>query len=391
MKKLLPILLLFCSIAGFAQPGDDMVKNFVLDFTVPDQPAYNAIGGQPSNILKPASAQEFTAVISQFIDGKKFALPKSFGVEFSPYQMYATNRIVSLKEYEKLLWLKNTSLSLATSRGDSANAPTDVAIGVRINFLKNGDELNNADYLKGLYALLADDVYLRQKLVKQYRLDNDLKPGDLEESEWKRIGDSLMTLKPTRKDKLLSGDEAFNKALQALNEQYKQDHWNDPSIDFAAVCVVRAQDSTGKNTRFNKADLWLTLANGFKTKYLQLILGFHGSVLQKSAAQSDADSSKAKVNGLGTLSSRLYIGSNKYKGFVELQGGFKKVGDEKLKGSTLFNAGAEFTVLNFLWVTLNGGVNDFHLAKNGASPYFKFDWRFTIPQTLGINKPAKKS
>src|SRR5687768_13560581 len=94
MERKFVVILLIVSFAlstGVAQkPDSTFTERYLLDFVIPDMPAFKALGTDPSDILRPADAKKFAVAISPFYSNGKGVIPKNFAVEFSPWKLAST-------------------------------------------------------------------------------------------------------------------------------------------------------------------------------------------------------------------------------------------------------------------------------------------------------------
>lgn len=67
MKKLVAFILgMFCFFIASAQSSDSLEKKFLLNFVVPDMPAYKGLGIEKSDLLRPADIKDFAIMLSPF-------------------------------------------------------------------------------------------------------------------------------------------------------------------------------------------------------------------------------------------------------------------------------------------------------------------------------------
>jgi len=395
------IVAILISMFCFGQQGE--LKNAVLDFTVPDNPAFNVLGTTPTNMLRPSNPQELVVSISQFVDGKKFVLPKSIGIETSPYLLFTKGKLVNLNDYKKNYWAKTMSLSFGSSRLDS-NQSTTISFGLRFNVFKDGEELFDSVFVAQLRKILRKDNNRRAQLETAILL---IKPFD-DVSKARVMGrliDSLLfyyfsganqsaktlevIVNNVEKDLMNTASlgslkgvlEEFSMemydpdaALKDLKKKFKEEHWNDRRLEIAAAALGSSLDSTGKNLQFSRVSVWITGSPKIDNwKWGQLILGGNIAATKEYETQ--------KWNGTISFNARVYGGNNDYKGLLETQHVLTLRADNTYGYSTLLNAGAEINLINLVWLSFQGGINtnDLINTNRAASPYFSFDWRFSIP------------
>tara|TARA_B100002049_G_C16066440_1_gene370686 strand:- start:641 stop:1738 length:1098 start_codon:yes stop_codon:yes gene_type:complete len=112
-----------------------------LDLSVPEAPAFTALGITPENVITPGSQHDLALALLDGVD-QKGNLQTGIAVEVSPYAM-AFGDEVSLLEYKhrpitRILY--NTKLSFATSSGSSdADKADRKSIGIRFSLWNFGD------------------------------------------------------------------------------------------------------------------------------------------------------------------------------------------------------------------------------------------------------------
>jgi hypothetical protein len=115
MKQIIYILLLL-PVLGYSQTdADSLVKNYKLNFAIPDFPAFKSLGTEPSNILRPSNVENFGFVSSEFFNGNNLTIPNSFAVEVSPILMMNVNKM-TLSEYQENNALKTSRFSIGAKR-----------------------------------------------------------------------------------------------------------------------------------------------------------------------------------------------------------------------------------------------------------------------------------
>src|SRR5690242_9915003 len=99
-KIMLATLLMYLAMDTMAQEADNKpVDNFLLDFSVPDMPAFKALGTDPSNILRPTDVQKFAVMFNAFRSEGETIIPRSFSLEVAPWKL--TKGSWTIGEYRK--------------------------------------------------------------------------------------------------------------------------------------------------------------------------------------------------------------------------------------------------------------------------------------------------
>ena len=102
-------------------------------------------------------------------------------------------------------------------------------------------------------------------------------------------------------------------------------------------------DSTGNGIRADAFSVWGTLAKGV-SHWGQLLVGLRAGV---ERAEGEED-----YRGSGSIASRFYGGSNRLKGYAEIQGSLQ----EDSKADFLFNSGLEYSPVHWLWADFSAGI-----------------------------------
>jgi len=138
MKKIHFIFLLVCTPYFVnAQEEDSLQKKFLLNFVIPDMPAYKGLGIEKSEMLRPSEIKDFAVMLNPFYNNGKGVIPKNFGIEFAPWKIASKNW--TLKDYNEkggMRFLYNSSFSLATVN-DSSEYSSKIGVGYRFTIFSN--------------------------------------------------------------------------------------------------------------------------------------------------------------------------------------------------------------------------------------------------------------
>lgn len=136
-------------------PGGAAYK-YVLDYDVPESPAFAVLGLSPSNVLrasaaKPVAAQLLNQLASGSGDGQGIAL------DFAPWLAFGGG-FTSVSEYNRrptLRLLSRVLLSGATVQPDEASGTLRYGAGLRVTLLDSRDPLGDARLANDISSLLA--------------------------------------------------------------------------------------------------------------------------------------------------------------------------------------------------------------------------------------------
>lgn len=130
--------------AAQVQPDSTLMEKYLLDFVVPDMPAFKALGTDPSNLLRPSDVKKFAAMLTPFYSNNMGVIPKNFAAEFAPWKIASRNW--TLNDYATSnikRFLYRSSFSLGTIN-DTTKFPAKLAIGYRVSFLSKRADIYRA-------------------------------------------------------------------------------------------------------------------------------------------------------------------------------------------------------------------------------------------------------
>lgn len=345
-------------LLAFAQiPSDSLVKNYKLNFALPDNPAFKALGTEPSHILRPSLTQDFSFVSSEFFNGKNLIIPTSFGIEISPVLLMNTEKM-TLSEFRNNNAWKTSRFSLGTFK-DSLQT-RNISLGYRITVINKGDLRTDK---KGLEKFLQQVAVAKSKqradLVIKFLEISNLKIYDLTRE------DSLKMEKFVQYN-FNETDEEFEDKIKKLKEEYKNNHWNAEKLDLATAFVGQSPDSLASNISFRNFSVWSTYAFPIR-RFAQVLLGVNYQL----------NKLKDQDYHLISISNRNYFGTNRIKFFFEEQLKYDQfLGD---KTDLLLNVGAEVNVNKGFWVDLNAGLVK-NYNKNSSAFVSQLRFRYTLPE-----------
>lgn len=356
-----------------------LVKNFRLDFAVPDQPAFKMLGTNPSEILRPSSVNDLSVIATEFMSGSSIVLPRAIALEVAPFMLAKANKI-TLQEYDEQKILNSVRISLGSQFSTTNSTQAyKLSLGARVTIFDKGDLKTDQGFRSEIYKLTADKTELENKLKIEYL---------------NRIGKTIMDYATDPEveaatEEYISNESAkyidmpFDKRLERLRQDYKAKNWNKSKLDFAAAVLTQSPDSLAQNITFQSFGFWATYAVPVKT-WGQVLAGLNYSYLENDGAVTDtlSNTSKEKDNRLN-LSSRFYFGTNRIKGFAEAA--YYYSGLEETNNA-LLNLGTEINPFSGVWITLNGGYLFNDIFENGGSSqlFTSFDIRFQLPEKFRL-------
>lgn len=381
------LLALILSLSGadvaLAQGVDpELARSFRLDFAVPESPAFNLLEVSESNILRPSNVRELSVAASQFVgSGADVTIPRAFAIEFAPTLILRGPRLTR-SDYRKAPFLYRFRVSGATSRPEGGSEATMVAFGVRTTIVDGSDLRTNAageSFRQMLTAAATTQVRAKALVDSTLAVTFGLNPVTASETT-----DSVFAAssRPVRLAALIGAGLSHAQAQEVLalfdgltrpdldrvrqvRDSLENALWNATVVDVAASILAQGQGDSPEDLRTQRWAVWGTA--GFPVmSWGQFLLGarFAG---QRNATTEDFDLD-------GSLSGRLYVGSNELKAFVEFQGTFQ----EEIDARVLLNSGGEFNVARIGWVSFMAGL-EFDRESDTTDLVTDFTFNLAVP------------
>jgi hypothetical protein len=382
MKKIFSLSwLILIAITAFAQDEAEkqifikkadsaIVEKVKLDFAVPDIPAFKALGIDPSNILRPSSAKDFSLLFNNFNNGGLSAIPKNLAVEVAPGLLIKP--WYTLAEYRNnggIRLLSKTRISLGTNE-DAETGINNVSVGFRTTLLDKGDFRLNKDFQdREIYSKLE----VIHTLMAQKRREIQLKYGievyaALPDTRKKEILDSLFLVTQNEAGFLL--DKVIGESI----EKYKKENWNATRMDVAYALLLQSPDSLTSNIKLNKHLVWATLAlkPGKNNTWSQILLG-----VNNAAYSADGH----WVNEF-TGNFRFYAGTNKIKGLFEVQ--YQNIDRpvEKRLETLYTQLGLEVNLFKGAWIHFATGIINALQGDNKSALKSNLNIYLTFPENF---------
>lgn len=299
-----------------ADGAGPFVKDYRIDFAIPDAPAFKLLEVDQSTILRPQTVRDLVLAFDGFRgNGNAFVVPKQLGIELSPGLLIGGGQL-TLADYTARKLLYATRLSAATSR-DSLNRGV-LAAGVRISLVDEQDIRS-----KGGGGTDPVVTALTQRILDVYLAARQ------------RVG-------PRAPITLTESERALVEMVSdSVRRYWAEKYWNAGSIDVAFGARANTSDSLGHDPRLDEAAGWLTYSNGLQG-WGQLLLG------AKLGAARDASGAFHAAN---SVAARLYVGSNALKAFGEVQQALASNTDAQW----LLNGGAELRLPGIAWIDASAG------------------------------------
>jgi hypothetical protein len=370
------------SIVTFGQDIDSLTLSHLrVNFTVPDMPAFKTLGTDPSDLLKPSTPQALAVSLSTFVQDTELIVPDAFAIEVSPSLLLNSNRTLHhLSAYADKAVLNSFRISLGTSTGTVlSESGRNIALGFRISLINEGDfSTDKAQHKKITDALKDFREHVREVSMVEFAALKDI---DTSAPDWDTVVAVNGVFKEEFDEYLADENESsqrlFMQKLRELKTAYKKEQWNAKKLDVAIALLYSSPDSLVENIRFNRADLWLSgaLPTG---PYSQFMYGLNARTFRDLKDGSEATRDKSYFNI--SIPARYLIGTNRLKGFAELQYSY-----DNLEESSRFlvNLGSEINVVDGLWINLYGGL-DYDSTAGDSSFVTNFNIKLTMPERFSF-------
>ncbi len=298
-----------------AQPSGESASDYVADLSVPESPAFKLIEIDQSRILRPGTARDLVVSFSDFSGSNDgISVPELWAVEFSPGLLIDGKRL-SIYRYRKRRLFYQTRLSAAVKRGQDGKL-SELAAGLRVSLVDNSDLRMNEDIIKRITDLTTN-------LNEKAATGRTGAPRNDEESD---------VIVPSGVDSEL-----------ARIKELRDSTWNKTAIDMAVAFKTTFKDSLLKNLRVHTLAFWGSFA-------FPLSVWGQG-VVSANLAWEAAEGEKDKQLTVA-LPARFYVGSNRFKAYLEGQARKDVESDWNVSGS----GGAEFRLRKAAWLNLKAGL-----------------------------------
>lgn len=351
-----------------------------LNFVVPDIPAFKSLNTEPSNLLRPSTVKEFALSLSEFYSDRKFLLPKAFAVEISPALLLNSNKkLFDLKEYARRAAINSFRISLGTSEDTIlSSSARNLGVGFRVSLINKGDLTTDSLFHQQLSNILGEFRVNARTSLATFAKSKGI---DTSQVDW----ELLITADPKTKkefdaylaDEEESSQKIFLERFRQIKDAYRKENWNAAKLDVALSLLSTSSDSLLKNIHFNRADLWITYAARMG-KSGQLIMGINAQRLTNLADTAKVTNNRNYSNF--SIPVRYLIGTNRIKGFAEAQ--YSYLGQYK-HHKYLFNLGAEFNIVDGVWVNLSGGF-DQNTTSSFSSFIANFNLKLALPEEFKL-------
>lgn len=313
------------------------------DFTVPEGPAFKLVELDESAILRPTSVRELAMSVADFTgeDGN-ISLPSAIGLEAAPW-LLAQGRDLTRKTYKDRQLLYRFRVSVAAKLDPDTRQPTALAIGFRETFLDDAD-------------VRLDDTLEQRVIANLLQQHKVYAAAATSTNPFPQLEAGADTFEPSHDiplspDQQAEVDRLDRELVQAI-KQRQEETWNKRRLELALGFSGQSNDESGGGLRSQAGQVWIAFGQP---------LGAHAQWLLGGRFSSTRDTTGDIRTG-AAASTRLYVGTQDYKGFVEVQAGYEQ---DQQYTPWFLNSGGEVRVTNSVWAQLSSGVEQAAETRRG--------------------------
>ena len=387
MKRFILLFLAGLSLSSYAQVDSTLATLGKLNFAIPVHPAFSILDNNPDNILRPGNTQEIVSLIySNFLSGKTLIIPKDFSIEFSPAQLIGI-RMITFENYAKNgnRILYDAKISIGARTSDDGKNLKNIAAGLRFTWVDKTSLAANKEFVNEAWNRLMKDAGAEHEFILELEREGKQYQGRLITEDEVAGSDSVKAF-------IHNLYYARQFGMKAFRELYKNKYWNKFKFETALAVRYSSADSLMTHSHYSKFEIYNTLAFPLG-KSGQILVGLNYSdnlldtihLVKIDSLTTIKDTLKYHASEF-TLATRLYAGTNKFKGFIEGSGKWRS--DNMLKFG--LNIGAEICVTDGLWAILTCGNswNKSTVSSAGSkwseNWFWNIDLRFKIPEKMKL-------
>ena len=317
------------------QSSDTVSLTKIVQFSIPNSPAFDFIGESPDEVTRPTSPKAFTtALLSGLTSGGKFQ--QGLAIDVAPWQLLSPN--MDLREYQSTsgFLLSNSSFSIGTVKASGDTAATNLGLGARLILLDRTDP-------SGPASRAAGDVAMRRVLL------DCLPPGPVKPGEVAKV-----------KACIARQDSAFHAS-------WRESHWNDYAISVAAATGWGLRKSVWNDRHNLGASVWGLVAAPLCLQAAAEGLCQKGQWLVKAQYESRDSANAGRIKQfVGGI--RATLGSSSFGVFAEdLYRHRSTVTAGAKKSRNDWSLGLEFQMGNETWISSGVGSRYDDLTKSSKA------------------------
>lgn len=308
--------------------ADDLNKP--ADLSVPESPAFTALGVTPQDVTRPASPNAFAMSLLNAVDDKG-KLQSGMAIDTSPYLLFR-GKTLDLQKYQANAYIRalaQIKLSAATTKPTSDDPTQRFSAGLHYTIFDHGDPRSDAELLK----CFADNTTLPTS------------PAVVEET--------VVTFQDS-------------KALKDCREKSEKRNWNAASWTVAIAPIWVTPDGSANELSRDGGAAWTSYAYGFKS-FGSKWLSEHGQVIFHARFRDNEhvkdDDGVTRDHDKRVYGIRFRVGAPRFNGSVEGtytsdQSSLTRVSKRRIL------VGLERRIIEGLWLQISVGRD---LTALGAS------------------------
>jgi hypothetical protein len=317
------------------QSNDTVSLTKIVQFSIPNSPAFDFIGESPDEVTRPTSPKAFTtALLSGLTAAGKFQ--QGIAIEIAPWQLLSPH--MDLREYQTTsgFLISNSSFSIGTVKASGDTTDTNLGLGARVILLDRTDP-------SGPASKAAGDAAMRRVLL------TCLPPG------------------PVQPGQVATVKQCIAREDSAFHASWREAHWNDYAISVAGATGWGLSKSAWNDRHNLGSAVWGLLAAPLCLQLAQAGLCQKGQWLLKAQYESRDSAAAARVKQfLGGI--RATLGSASFGAFVEdLYRHRSTVAADAKKSRNDWSLGVEFKMADVTWITAGVGSRYDELSKDSKA------------------------
>ncbi len=368
-----------------------------VDMSVPESPAFTALGLTPQTVTRPTSPRQFATSLLNGVDTNG-NFQSGLALDFVPYLML-TGSQSTLREYQTQYitrLLSRTQLSFATTKGASDDDKSmRLALGLNITLWDRGDPRTDDQLMTCLSTMKLPNppLQLEPELLEDPPSSQD---SAIFAEQQKRYNAAVKNFAVAsqnyakdqaryEKEKLETIE--FNNAVSSkCRDESRKRNWNRSSWTIAAAPSWISTTGQTKNFVWNGGGFWTSLAYGFEgigglKDRSQLIL--HGRYRNREQVPDPATPGAFLSQNSSFFGSRFRHGSPTFNGSFEYTFLRTRPAGKAVDNSARLSLGFERRIAGDTWFTLAlGGETGRADGKNNGFVLSSFKWAFSDRKDL---------
>jgi hypothetical protein len=253
-------------------------KDFKLDLSVPESPAFKALGVVPQEVIRPSSPQQLAAQLLNGVDPRG-NIQTGVALDTAPYLLFFGNG-VTLREYQDhypVRLVARTQASLATTKGSSDDDKSvRVAVGGRITPWDRGDPRMDQELIacfRGKLNAVAvnriqlEIIDLKESIITlQGELTRKRKPPEREPTELER--QTAQAAIDSKKLQITAKEAELQKTTDTVATRCRDDararNWNASSWAMGVAPTWVSPSGQVRDVSWDTASVWSSLGYGFE-------------------------------------------------------------------------------------------------------------------------------